>query len=133
MGMFNHVRCTYPLPDPEAQDFDFQTKSLPEQMLDYYEITADGRLMHEAYQVRWEENPTAPLGFYIHRENCRWEPDDFTGEMEIHQSYFRPDGSGVWYSYLFEFEKGQVVGMQHGHDHGMPLPSQPRPRPVAPG
>ena len=57
MGMFNHVRCRYRLPDPEAQDFAFQTKSLPELLLDDYEITEDGRLLHRAYDTHCEESP----------------------------------------------------------------------------
>jgi hypothetical protein len=131
MGLFNYIRCRYPLPDAEAQDFEFQSKSLPEQKLDKFEITPDGRLLHEAYEMRAEENPEAPLGFYFHRENCCWEPDDFTGGLEIHTSYFRPDGSGVWYSYIFEFENGQVVGLLHGPGHGERLPVQRRPRSAA--
>ncbi len=125
MGLFNHIRCRYPLPDTEAQDFDFQTKSLPEQLLDNYEITADGRLLHEAYETRVEKNPAAPFGFYIHRENRRWEPEDFTGELEIHTSFRHPGEAGLWYSYVLEFQNGRVVGLQHGPGHGVPLPDRP--------
>ncbi len=125
MGMFNHVCCRYHLPDPEAQNFAFQTKSLPEPLLDDYEITEDGRLLHQAYDTRWEENTAAPLGFFLHRENCRWEPVDFTGELEIHTSSGQPGRGGVWYSYLVEFDKGKVVGLQHGPGHGILLPSPP--------
>ena len=121
MGLFNYVRCRYRLPDPEAQDFAFQTKSLPEQLLDHYEITEDGRLLYRAYDSRCEENAEAPLGFYFHRENCRWEAVDFTGQLEI-----RTSAGGFWYSYLVEFDKGQVVGLQHGPGHGLPLPNRPR-------
>ena len=124
MGMFNHIRCRYPLPDPEARDFAFQTKALPEQLLDDYEITEDGRLLHEAYDARWEEDPAAPLGFYLHRENLCREAVDFTGELEIHTSSWQPDGSGSWYSYLFELVQGRVVGLQHGPGHGVPLPTR---------
>jgi hypothetical protein len=125
MGLFNHVRCRYRLPDPEAQNFPFQTKSLPEQLLDDYEITQDGRLMHHAYDARWEEDTAAPLGFSLLRENCRWEPVEFTGELEIHMSSGEPGRGGVWYSYLIEFDQGKVVGLQHGPGHGIPLPSRP--------
>jgi hypothetical protein len=27
MGLYDNVHCKYPLPDPEAQDLDYQTKS----------------------------------------------------------------------------------------------------------
>ena len=43
MGLYDNVRCRYPLPDQEAQDFRFQTKSTPAPYLDDYEITEDGR------------------------------------------------------------------------------------------
>ena len=124
MGMFNNVRCRYHLPDPEAQDFDFQTKSLPEQLLDDYEITADGRLLHHAYDARFEDDAGSPWGFYLHRDNWRWEAVDFTGELEIHTSAGEPGNGGLWYSYLIEFDKGKVVGLQHGPRHGIPFPSR---------
>ena len=120
MGLFNRVCCRYRLPDPEAQTFVFQTKSLPELLLDDYEITEDGRLLHQAYETRGEDNTAAPLGFFLYRENCRWEAVDFTGRLEIHTS-----AGGLWYSYLIEFDKGQVVGLQHGPGHGVPLPNRP--------
>jgi hypothetical protein len=123
--MFNHVRCRYRLPDPEAQNFAFQTKSLPEQLLDDYEITQDGRLLHQAYDTRWEENTAAPLGISLHRENCRWQSVDFTGELEIHTSSGEPGRGGVWYSYLIELNQGTVVGLQYGPGHGILLPSAP--------
>ena len=129
MGTFNHVRCRYRWPDLEAQNFAFQTKSLPEQLLDDYEITEDGRLLHQAYDTRCEENTDAPLGLYFHRENCRWEPVDFTGELEIHTSFGERGRGGVWYSYLVEFDNGKVVGLQHGPGHGILLPGSPFSKP----
>src|SRR5579884_2896074 len=128
MGLFNRVRCRYPLPDPEAQNFGFQTKSLPEQLLDDYEITEDGRLLHQTYATRLEENTAAPVGFFVHRENARWVPVDFSGKLEIYTSAGEPGRGGVWYSYLFEFDKGSVVGLQHGPGHGILLPGPRRPK-----
>lgn len=43
MGLYDAIRCDYPLPDPELQDAEFQTKDLG-QTLGRYRITADGRL-----------------------------------------------------------------------------------------
>ena len=45
MGLFNYVRCRYPLPDPEAQELVFQTKSMLDLQLATYEVTPDGRLI----------------------------------------------------------------------------------------
>ena len=124
MGLFDHVRCRYPLPDPEGQELDFQTKSFAEQRLDDYELTRDGLLMHEAHDVRFEENAEAPLGFYIHRDNPRWEFVDFTDELEIHTSTNRDGPDGLWWSYVIEPQGGRVVGLQHGPGHGVPLPKR---------
>lgn len=119
MGMFDHVRCKYPLPDPEAQGLDFQTKSTLAPYLDNYEITTDGRLLHEAYDSRWEDDSSAPLSGCLHRENLRWEPVEFRGQLEIHTSH-----DGRWYSYLIWFKAGRVADLQHGSGHGELLPDR---------
>ena len=117
MGMFDHVRCNYPLPDKEANALDFQTKSMPISLLDNFEITADGKLQHEAYESGWIDDASAPFGGYIERKNLRWEPVNFRGELEIHTSH-----DGLWYSYLLWFKNGCVADLQHGSGHGEPIP-----------
>jgi hypothetical protein len=47
MGMFDEVRCEYPLPDAELQDERFQTKSFY-RLLENYTITKDGKLVHDS-------------------------------------------------------------------------------------
>ncbi len=44
MGMFDTLRCKYPLPDKIVQTDSFQTKSL-ECLLDDYTITENGKLI----------------------------------------------------------------------------------------
>lgn len=45
MGVFDDIRCKYPLPaDPKFQDRTYQTKDTPKQFLELYEIGADGIL-----------------------------------------------------------------------------------------
>ena len=43
MSLYDTLHCDYPLPDPEFQGEEFQTKDL-EKTLDRYRISADGRL-----------------------------------------------------------------------------------------
>ena len=43
MGMFDTLRCDYPLPDPEFQERTFHTNDLG-CLLDHYRIDTDGRL-----------------------------------------------------------------------------------------
>ena len=47
MGLFDTVRCEYPLPDPAHQGLEFQTKDF-DCLLDEYLITRDGRLVQRA-------------------------------------------------------------------------------------
>lgn len=57
MGMFDYIRCEYPLPIPEMQDRSFQTKFADWCYLDDYTITKDGRLIH--HTTRSEVVPEA--------------------------------------------------------------------------
>lgn len=56
MGLFDYVRCDYPLPDgkPTPREL-FQTKDFPEPYMERYTITGEGRLI--AHRVRYEEVP----------------------------------------------------------------------------
>lgn len=118
MGLFNHVRCRYPLPDPEAQDLEYQTKSMADLRLDNYVVTPEGRLLHEDYDTRVEETAESRFGFLLHQENCRWEAVDFRGELEIHTTAEQPDGSLKWYSYLLWFKDNRVADLQRGNSWG---------------
>ena len=84
MGMFDYVRCHYPLPDG-AGALEYQTKDTPAQWLDQYEIRADGTLWHQAYDTEDRSDPNAE-GFMrlfgcATRVNERWEPVALTGEI----------------------------------------------------
>ena len=61
MGLFDEIRCHYPVPDPEVQDQIFQTKSL-DTGLDRYTMTRDGRLI--LHQVRYESVPEEERPYY---------------------------------------------------------------------
>ncbi len=61
MGMFDEIRCEYPLPDAAMQDATFQTKSFDRDMT-HYTITADGQLIH--HTVQWESVPEEERPYY---------------------------------------------------------------------
>lgn len=64
MGLFDEIRCEYPLPGSGyrlAPGHTFKTKSLGG-ALDNYTITADGRLI--LYKVRWERVPEEERPYY---------------------------------------------------------------------
>lgn len=106
MGMFDELACMYPLPIREGYERTFQTKSLDCQM-DQYLIKQDGTLWHEVYDTRLEENPEAFFGFYLHRDNKRWEAVDFTGEVRFYDG-----GDGPWYEFSAYFVGGQLKHLE---------------------
>ena len=106
MGLFDEVRCKYPLPWPEVQDAIWQSKDTPVQFLDFYVIREDGTLWHEAWDRRVVEDPATPLGCFLYRDNPRWEQVLVNGEIEIHECT-----DTAWYSVRFWFRGGKVADM----------------------
>jgi hypothetical protein len=120
MGLYDRVRCEYPLPDPEAEHLEYQTKSTFAPYLKDYIVTRDGRLLCKEGD-EWEDedsNPAVSAG----AENCRWVPVDFRGELEIHTTVKQADESPRWYSYLLWFKDNRVADLQRGNSWGDAMP-----------
>jgi hypothetical protein len=85
MGMFDYLRCSYPLPRPGANDLEYQTKDTYAQWLDNYEIRADGTLWHKVYDTEDRSDPNAEgllaLAGIATRVKERWVRDAMTGEV----------------------------------------------------
>lgn len=85
MGLFDCLRCHYPLPRAGANDWEYQTKDTGRQFLDDYEIRADGTLWRKAYDTEDRSDPTATDLFALlgcmTRVNERWVRDTMTGEI----------------------------------------------------
>lgn len=64
MGMFDYVRCDYPLPSQEDVGQEFQTKDFDAPFLRHYVITADGRLIRPVVNYEDHSDPTAPAGSF---------------------------------------------------------------------
>lgn len=109
MGMFDEIRCKFPLPLLGANGLVYQTKDTPEQFMDQYEIREDGTLWHEDYGIEdhsaagnWkrehpgEEAPKELDGFFgcMSRVNKRFVPSGFTGEIQFYAMFsLNADGS----------------------------------------
>ena len=106
MGVFDNVTCHYPLPPEIPEGRDWQSKDTPAQYLDHYEIRQDGTLWHQAYDHRVETKPDGFLNVQLYRDNHRWEREQFTGELEIHDC-----DEQNWYSVQFWFRDGEVRDM----------------------
>lgn len=123
--MFDTIKCKYPLPDPQLQDCDFQTKSL-ENLMDRYTITADGKLvwhMCKLVDVPEEERTAyAEYGNTPEWDTWKWIGsmrsvpvedrilDDYHGD--IYFGMFDPDkqknGVHEWVEYQARFTDGQL-------------------------
>ena len=78
MGMFDELRCRYPLPVEGANDLCYQTKDL-ECMLDAYEIRDDGTLWRDASHAHADE-----------ARHKRWEQVVITGEVTFYDLLLEP-------------------------------------------
>lgn len=87
MGVFDYLRCSYPLPRQGANALEYQTKDTEAQYMEHYEIRADGTLWHQVYDTEDRSDPNAEPGSLkslmgrMTRINERWERDTMTGEV----------------------------------------------------
>lgn len=110
MGLYDTLHCDYPLPDPEHQDKDFQTKDL-EQTLSRYRITRDGRLWYLRRQV----DPQAPHVFLP-------TATDESEDMNYH-------GDLCFYTGMGEDEAVYVARFTYGTVDWIRRPVEPEPVP----
>lgn len=121
MGVFDELRCEYPLPDAAVQDEVFQTKSLDRTMT-RYTITADGRLIE--HTVRCESVPEEERPYYGKPE---WEKPlnrligsmksipvrdvevPFHGDVFFYTSRGKPQTEAFeWFEYQARFTDGKL-------------------------
>lgn len=89
MGMFDQVRCRYPLPGVGVLDAEFQTKDTPAQFCEDYEIREDGTLWRQHYEIVDRSDPTDPDPLKrafgsMARENGQWEREFLSGAMRFY-------------------------------------------------
>ena len=108
MGMFDYLRCHYPLPVEGANARLYQTKDLDD-MMDLYEIRADGTLWHEEYDEEDRSDPRAEglwrFSGMITRVNQRWEPLALTGEVRFYDTIRSTTPNG-WIEWRASYHKG---------------------------
>jgi hypothetical protein len=112
MGMFDHIKCNYPLPiNKDTKNLLFQTKDTPAQWLDLYEIREDGTLWHETYDIEDRSDPNAE-GFRkfigsMTKINKGWEPMEcFTGEIRFYTCF--GEENKEWVEFSSYFVKGKL-------------------------
>lgn len=108
MGLFDELRCKYPLPIAGANDLLFQTKSFDSPYMDQYEIREDGTIWYETYVLRHEENADAPLGFYQRRDDATWVQLTTTDEVRFYTS----DANEKWIEFSAHFVGGKLKHLE---------------------
>lgn len=122
MGMFDNLKCLYPLPVTGLNTEIFQTKDTPAQMLDMYEIRKEGTLWHEDYDVEDRSDPNAEgierLFGSCTKVNKRWEFEDkFIGEIRFYTYLEHKDHNNkedewnddLWYEFSAYFVNGRLI------------------------
>lgn len=112
VGLFDYVRCHYPLPVDGANELEYQTKDMACSYMERYEIRADGTLWKERYDIEDRSDPKAEPGSLdslfgcMTRVNERWEAEPYTGAME-----FYTDHAGRWLEFSALFKDGRIAGL----------------------
>jgi hypothetical protein len=101
MGLFDEVRCEYPLTDPAHQDLVFQTKDL-ESMMDEYVITRRGRLVRK--KTGWLSPRACHVVCPIHQD------------LRIYDSVEVGPEEREWVEYMFRFTAGKVTRVRRSRD-----------------
>ena len=126
MGMYDDVKCEYPLPDtPAGMDLGFQTKTFGDgftgSFMDKYTITKEGDLVlhKEAWELvpeeerpywgkpEWEKNPLLQLVGSMKTIPLGDEIVDYHGVVNIYTIV-----GETWYEYEFKFTDGKVTDVK---------------------
>jgi len=124
MGMYDTIKCSFPLPHPPNSgelttfnfcDLQYQTKDL-DNVLDYYEIRADGTIWHEIYDIEDKHDPDAKginslIGMHT-KTNIRWEQLMHTGVIKFcdyHQDDFLQND--YWIEFCATFYLGKMTAL----------------------
>lgn len=117
MGLFDYVRCHYPLPVEGANELEYQTKDMDWPYMDRYEIRADGTLWKEHYDTEDRSDPNAEPGSIDSFIGCmtrvrkRWEPEPYTGALEFYKN-----NNGRRLEFAALFKDGRIAGLVDNSD-----------------
>ncbi len=124
MGLFDYIKCEYPIDAPEGVEW--QTKFSDAPYMETYTITSDGRLIH--HTRKYEIVPLEERPFY----KPGMTDDDLesffgcmrgvaTGDVEIAYrgeiQFYGTDKNGDWWQYSALFDDGKLINMTGGKEN----------------
>ena len=116
MGMFDDLRCDYPLPAEGANALAYQTKDTPAQYMEQYVIREDGTLWGEEYDTEDQSDPNAEglsrlIGCATRVNKRPVQVADFTGELRFYtfeKDSFDDRDPGSWVEWSSYFVDGKL-------------------------
>lgn len=105
MGMFDYIYSLYPLPDTDAQNLEFQTKSF-DGCLESFLITREGRLLCMFDRKEFlEERP-----FEEELPELAQVGQDTAYHGDVY--FYTMGEDDTWYEYKARFTEGQLVSLE---------------------
>jgi hypothetical protein len=125
MGMFDSIKCNYPLPLPldivdvlpDVYDQEFQTKDL-DNVLEVYYLNEDGSLHERKRKYEWVDDDSAFLKGYMDVVEEQIVPSNFHGVLNfycyetVYASKDRTSGLDIGIDYLAKFTNGIVENIE---------------------
>lgn len=120
MGMFDVIKCEYPLPLPEDlgecegldwEEIEFQTKSFGAEsaMLNsgIFSISGDGQIYLEKFKIKFDEDESHPFGGKNELIPDGVEKQEFTGEVDFYHVHMGKE-EDYWMEFKAIFWKGDL-------------------------
>jgi len=126
MGMYDYVKCNYPMPKGfeflQGSNREFQTKDFTN-ILDEYTITEDGRLIHHEHswdivpeeerpyygKPEWDENPIFKTMGSMKRTHVADKDMDFHGYLNFYTIEYNSRNKPNFYNLTAKFTDGKLV------------------------
>lgn len=116
MGLFDNIRCEYPLPGNPIVD-EWQTKDTPAQYLDTYVIKEDGTLWHEEYDTIDGRSPEEKarggiIGLCTHVNHRLVQVSDFRSCIV----FYGGNDAGESWAFSALFDDGKLLSIKGGKE-----------------
>lgn len=110
MGMFDSIKCSYPLPEVKGlqgwnlniQEIEYQTKDM-DNVLGHYYIKENGELWWKDQKFKWVDDDNAFLKGYLEVESSEDKPANYHGILNFYCYEDLGEKDGKFYIYTSEY------------------------------